>query len=137
MMKVISIPCHAKPPLSLLLVLRSQAVSAAFSHWKARYALQRGILWWASCNQLLTHIALLRELPTMCSFLQACYLQIATVIELDQLKSGNELSCCFGASIEIKELQGRFGVWLINQLHLWDSKGLPKELRRALQERGK
>lgn len=72
----------------------------------------------------------------MCSFLQACYLQITTVIKLNQLKSGNELSRCFGASVEVKELQGRFGVWLINQLHLWDSKGLPKELRGALQERG-
>lgn len=72
----------------------------------------------------------------MRSFLQACYLQIATVIELDQLKSSNELSRCFGASVEIKELQGRFGVWFIDQLHLWDSKGLPEELRGALQERG-
>lgn len=92
--------------------------------------------WWAPCNQLLTHIALLREFTTMCRFLQACYLQITTVIELDQLKSGNELSRCFAASVEIKELQDRFGVWLINQLHLWDSKGLPKELMGALQERG-
>lgn len=92
--------------------------------------------WWAPYNQLLTHIALLRELATMYSFLQACYLQIATVIELNQLKSGNELSCCFAASVEIKELQGRFGIWLIDQLHLWDSKGLPKEIRGALQERG-
>lgn len=72
----------------------------------------------------------------MCSFLQAHYLQIAAVIQLNQLKSGNELSHCFGAFVEIKELQGRFGVWLINQLHLWDSKGLSEELRGALQERG-
>lgn len=125
-------PCHAPSPLPL--VLCSQVVPAASFQLKARCGLQLGILWWAPCN--LTHTALLRELATMCSFLQACYLQIATVIELNQLKSGNELSRCFGASVEIKELQGRFGVWLIDQLHLRDSKGLPKELRGALQERG-
>lgn len=73
----------------------------------------------------------------MCSFLQVCYLQIAAVIQFNQLKSGNELSCCFGAFVEIKELEVRFGVWLINQLHLRDSKGLAKELRGALWDRGK
>lgn len=74
-------------------------------------------------------------LATMCIFLKVHYLQIATVIQLNQLKSGNELPSRFGAFVDIKELQGRFAVWLINQLHVWDSKGLAKELRGALQER--
>lgn len=74
-------------------------------------------------------------LATMCIFLKVHYLQIATVIQLNQLKSGNELPSRFGAFVDIKELQGRFAVRLINQLHMWDSKGLAKELRRALQER--
>lgn len=72
----------------------------------------------------------------MCSFLPACYLQIATVIQLNQLKSGNELPRCFGALVEIEELQGRFGVRLIDQLHLRDGKGLAEELGGALRERG-
>lgn len=72
----------------------------------------------------------------MCSFLQARYLQIATVVQLHQLKSGNELSHCFGAFVEIEELKGGFGVWLIDQLHLWDGKGVAEELRGTLQKQG-
>lgn len=80
-------------------------------------------------------MAHLRELATMRSFLQAPYLQTAAVIQLNQLKSSNELSCCLGAFVDIKELQSRLGVWLISQLHLWDSKGLAQELRGALWEK--
>lgn len=79
--------------------------------------------------------ALPRELAALCSFLQARYLQVAAVIQLNQLKSGNELSSCFGAFVEIEELQGRCGVRLVHQFHLRDGKGLAKELGGALWER--
>lgn len=64
-------------------------------------------------------------------------LKSAAIVQFDELKGGNELSCCPGPIPQGEELQFRALVWVLSQLYSRGSQRPPQEHCRALHGAGR